>query len=527
MRLKKNNFLKFSLFVLALVNINFCVKKNYLHNKKSSANRTYYFSANGNDSNDGSVERPFKSIQKLNSLPLTAGDAVYLYAGDTFDGCILIDSSKFGTNEKPISIASYGNGMAVINSGNLSAFTIYKTRNIAVSNLKFEGTGRKNGNTKEGVLIMESKNITVDNLDISGFQKSGLLIYSSKFVTTTHVYAHDNGSAGITVEGSKDKTDSREIYIGYCRAENNAGDPTNLTNHSGNGIVVGHCTKVTIEYCEATNNGWDMPRIGNGPVGIWGYEADSLIIQHCLSYRNKTSVGGADGGGFDLDGGVTNSIVQYCLSYENQGAGYCIFQYWGASPWYNNVFRYNISKDDGLVSDAMSGVYVWNSSRDKNQFYNCLFYNNTIYNTKRPAISYSETSERKNFSFYNNIFVGEDSLIKGNKGVDIFLANDWWSMTKKFNIERVYDLSQWAKKNKQEMLNGKVIGLNVKPDFRNPGDTMPTSVLSLKSFNQFNIPGNSPLRNKGIDLYRLYRIKTGNIDFDQQPAPLKGIGASF
>ena len=100
-------------------------------------------------------------------------------------------------------------------------------------------------------------------------------------------------------------------------------------------------------------------------------------------------------------------------------------------------------------------------------------------------------------------------------------------MTKKFNIERVHDLSQWAKKNKQEILNGKVIGLNVKPGFRNPGDAMPTSVLSLKSFNQFNIPENSPLRNKGIDLYRLYRIKTGSIDFDQQPAPIKGIGASF
>ena len=78
MRLKKNNFLKFSLFILAFVNINFCANKNYLHNKKSSANRAYYFSANGNDNNDGSVERPFKSIQKLNSLHLTAGDAVYL-----------------------------------------------------------------------------------------------------------------------------------------------------------------------------------------------------------------------------------------------------------------------------------------------------------------------------------------------------------------------------------------------------------------------------------------------------------------
>ena len=122
------------------------------------------------------------------------------------------------------------------------------------------------------------------------------------------------------------------------------------------------------------------------------------------------------------------------------------------------MFRYNISKDDGLVSDAMSGVYVWNSSGDKNQFYNCLFYNNTIYNTKRPAISYSETSERKNFSFYNNIFVGEDSLIKGNKGVDIFLANDWWSMTKKFNIERVYDFLDGRKKINRKYLMGRSLG---------------------------------------------------------------------
>jgi hypothetical protein len=45
------------------------------------------------------------------------------------------------------------------------------------------------------------------------------------------------------------------------------GDPSILNNHSGNGIVVGNAEKVTIEYCEAANNGWDMPRQGNGPVG--------------------------------------------------------------------------------------------------------------------------------------------------------------------------------------------------------------------------------------------------------------------
>lgn len=526
MRIKNQFFFKSILFVVAIINMNFCANKIHL-TKHSPVNKRYYFSSDGNDSNDGSIRHPFKSINKLNSLHLLPGDKVYFHGGDIFNGSILIDSSQSGTKNQPIIIGKYGTGKATINAGNVTSLIIYKTKYIHISNLTFTGSGRKNGNTKEGVAVIGSSHITIDSFDISGFQKAGLLVYSSSNISVTNVSAHDNGAAGIAVEGTLDKKDCKNIYIGFCRTENNPGDPSNLTNHSGNGIVVGHCTKVTIEYCVATNNGWDMPRIGNGPVGIWGYEADSLIIQHCLSYRNKTSVGAADGGGFDLDGGVTNSIVQYCLSYENQGAGYCIFQYWGASPWYNNVFRYNISIDDGLVSDGRAGVYIWNSSDDQNQFYDCLFYNNTIYNTKEAAISYSEKSERKNFSFYNNIFVGEDSLIKGNKGIDIFLANDWWSVTKKFNIERVYDFTEWSKKNKQEIFHGKIIGLNVDPGFKNHGKPLPTSTSSLQSFNLYNIPKNSPLQNSGFDLHRLYGIETGNVDFNQKMAPVKGIGASF
>ena len=143
-----------------------------------------------------------------------------------------------------------------------------------------------------------------------------------------------------------------------CQADDNPGDPTNLTNHSGNGIVAGHCTDLLIDRCSATNNGWDMPRIGNGPVGIWCYEADSVTIQHCLSYRNKTARGAADGGGFDLDGGVTNSVIQDCLSYGNQGSGYCIFQYWGANPaGTTNIIRNNITDNDG-TGLRLAGGYL-------------------------------------------------------------------------------------------------------------------------------------------------------------------------
>ena len=190
-----------------------------------------------------------------------------------------------------------------------------------------------------------------------------------------------------------------------------------------------------------------MPRIGNGPVGIWAYEADSVIIQHCLSYKNKTSKGGADGGGFDLDGGVTHSIVQYNVSYGNWGSGYCIFQYWGASPWHDNIFRYNISENDGTVSDSQAGLYVWNSSDDEKQFHDCQVYGNIIYNDKVAALCYSEKSESMGLRFLYNVFVGKDSLMKGKDkiGDAKYWGNDWWSIDKGFSMNGVKDFEGMAK----------------------------------------------------------------------------------
>lgn len=351
-------------------------------------------------------------------------------------------------------------------------------------------------------------------------------LYSCTNVTADKIFAHSNGAAGIGVEGDfKNKLSTRNIYIKNCVAENNPGDPTNLTNHSGNGIVVGHCTNLIIDHCMATNNGWDMPRIGNGPVGIWCYESDSVTIQHCISSRNKTSVGGADGGGFDLDGGVTNSIIQYCLSYENQGSGYCIFQYWGASPWHNNVIRYNISENDGLVSDSRAGVYVWNSSEDAKQFYNCDFYNNTIYNSKQAALSFSLTSQRKNFRFFNNIFIGKDSLIRGKKEKDKFLANDWWSVEKKFNADGIYDFKTWVTGNNIEQLNGEIKGLNILPPFKSAGNTTLNDPDRLSLFENYRINPSSPVTRSGVDLESLFNINTGSVDFNGLPVQKTYMGA--
>jgi Right handed beta helix region len=464
--------------------------------------KKYYVNTSGNDENNGTKDKPFRSIKKINSLLLKAGDSIFFKSGQTFNGSLLIASVTPGIKKSPIVITSYGNNHAIINAKDSLGIIIYNSAYIKLQHLSLVGSGRKTGNIKDGLVIINSHEILINDLNISGFQKSGLQIYASRNLIINNVFTHDNGAAGITVEGPYQRRESRNIQILNCRAENNPGDPTKLDNHSGNGIVVGNCTKVLIDHCTATNNGWDMPRIGNGPVGIWAYEADSVIIQHCLSYRNKTSKGGADGGGFDFDGGVTNSIIQYCFSYENQGSGYCIFQYWGASPWHHNIIRYNISENDGTVSDSQAGLYVWNGSDDEKQFYNCDVYGNIIYNSKVAAIHFSETSGNKGFRFYNNIFVAKDSLIIGKDkiGEVVYEGNDWWNLTNGFNIDGIKDFRTWTIKTGKEEKNGKVIGLNEDPKFKAPGKASLTSATQLKMFTNYRLF--NPELMKKLKLYR-------------------------
>ena len=466
---------------------------------QSRAARAWYVDTTGNDAGPGTKHHPFKTINRVKSLSLLAGDTVYFRGGQTFLGSLELPAGLSGTQHHPIVFTTYGWDNAMINSQDSTSIRINKSRHIKLKQLSLLGSGRKTGNTKDGLALINCNDIDVQDLDISGFQKSGLLIYSSKNVIAKNIFVHDNGSAGITVEAPYQTRESYNIRILSCRAENNPGDPTNLNNHSGNGIVVGDCRKVLIDHCTATNNGWDMPRIGNGPVGIWAYEADSVIIQHCLSYKNKTSKGGADGGGFDLDGGVTNSIVQFNLSYDNWGSGYCIFQYWGASPWHDNVFRYNISENDGTVSDSQAGLYIWNSSDDEKQFHDCQVYGNIIYNDKVAAISFSEKSESKGIRMYNNIFVGRDTLIKGKDKIgDVkFWQNDWWSIAAGFNIDGITSFKSWALKTGQEQVQSRIVGFNIKPDFKDPGSTKITSARQFRKFENYVLK-NTPLKRSAV-----------------------------
>ena len=83
----------------------------------------------------------------------------------------------------------------------------------------------------------------------------------------------------------------------------------------------------TIERSIAYNNGFLCGSSGGGPVGLWTWDSNNITIQNNESYANRSGAATADGGGLDLDGGVTNSKVQYNYTHGNDGAGVLVGSY--------------------------------------------------------------------------------------------------------------------------------------------------------------------------------------------------------
>lgn len=396
---------------------------------------TYYINGEtGNDANSGtSPKKAWKTLISINEIPFESGVRVLLKGGQVYSGSIRIKEAS-GTIESPIIFNSYGTGRATIESGDSLAFLASDCEHLVFKNINTKGSGRLKGNKTSGIEFFKVRNGTIDSVETSGYLMNGIQVSGGKNIRITNTSAHDNGSCGINVRPAGRRSTEqdqlstpRNIYIGYCVAENNAGCPAIKNNHSGNGILVGGVINGLIEYCEAMDNGWDMPREGNGPVGIWGYMCDSLVIQRCYSHHNKTSLNGKDGGGFDFDGGMTNSIMQYNLSAFNEGTGYGIFQYNGATEWSNNILRYNISYNDGC-KNSKGGILVWSdpAAIPMRDFH---AYNNTIVSNQGLGIWF-EPGAYKNFVFENNIFLvtsATNMFIDGKFTLATFHRNVYWA----------------------------------------------------------------------------------------------------
>ena len=473
----------------------------------------YFISPHGYDTNTGvDAAHPWRSIDRTNRIQLQPGDRILFLGGSQFEGSIRLDNSDHGDEKNGITLSSYGEGSAVIYGGDKEALVADGCVYLTIQNLEFAGSGRKTGNTRSGVVFRNGRFIRVENCQVSGFQKSGIEIESCSDVHISKVHATENGLSGIYVHSNA--KDQKNIVITGCTAVNNPGDPTNLSNHSGNGILVSGIDGGLVEYCMATNNGWDMPREGNGPVGIWAYFCNNIVIQHCISHHNKTSPKGKDGGGFDFDGGVTHSILQYNYSYENEGAGYGLYQYYGADFWRNNIIRYNISVNDGW-KNGQCGIHVWSDKNNVGTMSDADIYNNTIINEFGHGVAY--LTDVPGLSFRNNIFVAGKAQIEGPYHQSRYENNCYWSLGKNgFAVENCTGISDWSKKTGQEKKGEDILGFYADP-LLSVGIPIAEPVTDPKRLNLltvYRLTQNSPCRNSGLLI-----MDNGGRDFWGNPLP--------
>ncbi|MCU7547776.1 T9SS type A sorting domain-containing protein [Chitinophagaceae bacterium LB-8] len=497
---------------------------------------TFYISPSGNDANTGtSTSSPWKTISKVNSKNFNR-DTILFQGGKTFYGSLNFTNNDIGTSTKPIIIGSYGTGKATINSDKLSGLYIYNAAGFVIKNLVFTGAGRLT-NTKSGIIIyMDKANtklsyLSIQNVEAYGYRNAGITIGSwataggFKDVSITNSNCHDNGKAGIEFYAMQPYT-HRNVSLRYNKVYNNSGIAELTTELTGSGISLGGVDVAVVEYCTSYNNGWlhKAPNIG-GPVGIWAHESDSVTFQFNESHHNKTG-SSKDGGGFDLDGGCTNSFMQYNYSHDNYGAGYLLAQYNGVPVMKNIIIRYNISENDGRKGDQGS-IHIWASSTSTG-IQTVKIYNNTIFTKPSSTASvkgfYIRSGPMSDIKLRNNIFQTTGGVplvyVPYNTSACLFQGNSYWPSGGTFKIiwgaTTYSSLAAWrtGTGNKQEYLNGIAKGLQADAQFADTtlGVTF-NDATKLTTLKRYKLKSTSSLLNKGLDLKNLFSINVGTRDY--------------
>jgi hypothetical protein len=489
----------------------------------------YYVSLNGNDDNAGTAgTAAWRTLARVNTATLRSGDRVLLHGGSTFAGNLVFDTTDGGTDIAPLTLMSYGTGRATISASSGKGVSVYNRAAIRIANVRIVGA---NAADTSGIVLYTDKSaasphtyVRIEDTDVSGFGEDGIQIgawsgapgFRSVQIVRTSV--HDNGRTGILTFADR-RNVHRDVYVGYSKAFNNRGIAGQATN-TGSGIVFGGVDGGTIERSVAHGNG-ALSTASEGPVGIWVYDSARIVIQHNESYANRTG-GKADGGGFDLDQNVTDSILQFNYSHDNDGAGYLIAHRYADNSHRNNVIRYNVSQNDGQ-KNGYGAIEIWGRTVDT------AIYHNTVVTSSSRAVRFWNSSvgvRSQGVRFLNNIFYAGGTLplveVSADQiaGAGVTLAGNSYYAPSGFSVRwgaaQYTSLSAFRNVG-QEQVAGVTAGTSGDPGLSSAGSG-PTfdDAMQLETLDAYRLVSTSGIRDRGIDL-RAFAIDPGARDFFGTP----------
>ena len=455
------------LLIIALV-FSSCSQVQY--GDKNDAGYSYHFnSVTGDNSNLGTKEKPFKSLDFLNNIKLSNGDKILLSNGSTFLNTIEL------INEDGIEISNYdsdGNSeLPIINSkGKIAAIFIENSSKIKISNVEITADGggqnkylhkKLKTDLRAGILYIVTDKKLHSGLDIlsvnirdvfyedAGYERNesevrtpngtksygwgirilnlsefgnleNISIKNSQFTNISHT--------AIRFIGKKEKQfKNLEIFDNIVLR---TGGPGMVFNSTRNLFARGN----DINYSGSFD---DSRKWGRGS-GLWTWGTSNAVISQ-NKFQNAN--GPADSAGCHIDFNCNDVIVENNLSRNNAGG---FIEILGNN--YNCSYRNNISINDGHRVKGKNGAFqegktFWLSGyigrgQERNGPFNSYIYGNRVYVGKdiTPKIAVDKAS--KGIYVANNVFYFENDPVmvlgdqyKPDKGggteiINVFFENN-------------------------------------------------------------------------------------------------------
>lgn len=422
------------------------------NNEENNSPRTTYYlsSSSGDDSNLGSKEKPWKTISKISSQQLMAGDSIFFKKGDTFEGHFVIASS--GSENKPIVFTTYGSGNKPILSGSVgSANGGDHQEAIYIQNqdhMIFDGLEIQNNRTNQrsnvddfdsfGIYVQNTGDNVMNNFTFRNMTFKN--IYAISGVDPSDQEAFNQFEvAGIRFFSSWNKRNINNVLVEDCfftdlqrfgvhikHAIGNNGLDNRQTNFvfrrnefrqiGGTCILPSRTRNCLIEH-----NIFDQPgaktnsrMIGRGSA-VWNWYSINTIIQ----YNQALSIRGIlDSHGIHVDHHNVDTFIQYNYMEDCEGG---FVEILGDNE--RAVYRFNISVNDGWRENPNwknSNHTIWLNDKiggiAGHQSNNSYIYNNTVViNRKNSPYSTAIDLKANNTRIFNNIFYTNNGSEIGSK----------------------------------------------------------------------------------------------------------------
>ena len=430
------------LLIIALV-CSSCSQVQY--GDKNDVGYSYYFnSVTGENSNLGTKEKPFKSLDFLNNINLSNGDKILLANGSTFLNTIDL------INEDGIEISNYeidGNTkLPTINSkGKIASIFIENSSNIKISNVEMTANGgganeffhkKLKIDLRAGILYLVTNNKVHDSLTVSSVIIRDIFYEDPGYERNETEVRTPNGTKsygwGIRVLNLSESGNLENISISNSQFTNishsairfigkrerqfknleifdnivlRTGGPGMVFNSTRNLFATGN----DINYSGSYD---DSRKWGRGS-GLWTWGTSYAVIS---GNKFQNANGPADSAGCHIDFNCNDVIVENNLSRNNAGG---FIEILGNN--YNCSYRNNISINDGHRVKGENGAFqegktFWLSGyvgrgQERNGPFNSYIYGNKVYVGKDiiPKIAVDKAS--KGIYVANNIFYFENDPV--------------------------------------------------------------------------------------------------------------------